>query len=82
MNPDDVQHVHFVANCVFGSAVYLLVGVMGATFAIAYRKENNIKPMKGWRAVLITFLWPVWFAVFLSVVILVSIWNFLWSDVC
>lgn len=81
MNPDDVQHVNFVTNCIFIVMAYLLFGVIGAMMAVGYRIENKIKPMKGWRAVLITLLWPIWFTVFLSLVVLVAIWNFLWSDV-
>lgn len=81
MNPDELQHAQFVANCILFGMAYVFFGVMGALIAVGYRKENRIKPMKGWRAILIALLWPVWFTVFLSLVALVSIWNFLWSDV-
>lgn len=81
MNPEQMQQTEFITDLILLGGIYLFFGVLGALMAVGYRKENRIKPMKGWRAVLITLLWPIWFTVFFSLVALVSIWNFLWSDV-
>lgn len=61
--------------------IYIFLGFFFALMNCVMRSDMKLPPNKGWRFLLMSLTWPIWFMIWFIINSLRGFWHFLWSDI-